>query len=92
MDSVALLQNDILLNSHPGGRQTYGTPVLVLQKPVILEVVRPTADSTWLVDAFGVRNFGSTMPKCKHFVAVFALYAFVTLVRMVPEWGGSSVA
>jgi hypothetical protein len=50
------------------------------------------ADSTWLVDAFGVRNFGSTMPKCKHFVAVFALYAFVTLVRMVPEWGGSSVA
>ncbi|WP_295037271.1 hypothetical protein [uncultured Fibrobacter sp.] len=65
MDSVALLQNDILLNSHPGGRQTYGTPVLVLQKPVILEVDRPTADSTWLL---------------------------VTLVRVVPEWGGSSVA
>ena len=47
------------------------------------------ADSTWQVDAFGVRNFGSTMPACKHSVAAFALYAFVALVRTVPEWGGS---
>ena len=47
------------------------------------------ADSTWQVDAFGVRNFGSTMPECKHSVAAFALYAFVALVRTVPEWGGS---
>ena len=50
----------------------------------------PKADSTWQVDAFGVRYFGSTMPECKHSVAAFALYAFVALVRMVPEWGRSS--
>ena len=43
------------------------------------------ADSTWQVDAYGVRNFGSTMPECKHSVAAFALYAFVALVRMVLE-------
>ena len=49
------------------------------------------ADSTWQVDAFGVRNFGSTMPECKHSVAAFALYAFVALVRMIPEWGGSKM-
>ena len=43
------------------------------------------ADSTWQVDAFGVRSFGLTMPECKHSVAAFALYAFVALVRMVLE-------
>ena len=49
------------------------------------------SDSTWQVDAFGVRNFGSTKPECKHSVAAFALYAFVALVRMIPEWGGSKM-
>jgi hypothetical protein len=40
------------------------------------------ADSTWQVDAVGVRNYGSTMPECEHSVAALALYAFVALVRM----------
>ena len=47
----------------------------------------PKADSSWQVDAFGVRNFGSTMPECKHSVAAFALYAFVALVRMATRVG-----
>ncbi len=47
----------------------------------------PKADSTWQVDAFGVRYFGSTMPECKHSVAAFALYAFVALVRMATRVG-----
>ncbi len=34
------------------------------------------------VDAFGIRNFGSTMPVCKQPVAAFALYAFVALVEL----------
>ena len=37
---------------------------------------------TWQVDAFGIRDFGSTMPVCKQPVAAFALYAFVALVEL----------
>jgi hypothetical protein len=37
---------------------------------------------TQQVDAFGIRNFGSTMPVCKQPVAAFALYAFVALVEL----------
>jgi hypothetical protein len=45
------------------------------------------ADSTWQVDAVGVRNYGSTMPECEHSVAALALYAFVALVRMATKVG-----
>ncbi len=56
------------------------------------------SDSTWQVDAFGVRNFGSTMPECKHSVAAriqddflnshhdFGAFESRSMLASEPDW------